>query len=432
MTRFGRRGDPTHDFGDLDPVRGRNRLIGPAVAYRPGRYRPIVGPSRFFRLLIVGWIAVEGIFVAYQYATLQVMERIAADPLAVGAVELFQVEERLSLISWVQIIGSLVMGVATAAWLFRAYRNVLALGAGGARFGPGWAIGGWFVPILNLVRPKQVIDDTWRGSRPDADPVTLGTRDPVPWHLHLWWASFLVTLAFSQIGSAALRSARSPGDLEEVMRFLYVRDVAALAASLLLERIVAGITVRMAGRAAALGIDVEPRPGWIPGWRGARPAERLRVLGPAMVAAAMVAAGTWSFDASIERVETNPAGSSGVFLADLVVGDCVDGLEEAVVFAVVRRLCDESHAFEVFAIVVHGHPPGAAYPGDDTVAIEADTLCLERFSGYVGAEYEDSILEVWFIHPLSGGWALGDRRTVCLAANLDGSPLERSVRGSGL
>ncbi len=30
------------------------------------------------------------------------------------------------------------------------------------RYGHGWAIGGWFVPILNFWRPMQVVNDVWR------------------------------------------------------------------------------------------------------------------------------------------------------------------------------------------------------------------------------------------------------------------------------
>jgi hypothetical protein len=48
----------------------------------------------------------------------------------------------------------------------RAYRNLPALGAESPRFSSGWAVGAWFVPFLNLVRPKQIMDDIWRASDP--------------------------------------------------------------------------------------------------------------------------------------------------------------------------------------------------------------------------------------------------------------------------
>ena len=49
-------------------------------------------------------------------------------------------------------------------WFSRAYQNVERLGGGPFRYGRGWAIGAWFVPILNVFRPKQIANDIWRGS----------------------------------------------------------------------------------------------------------------------------------------------------------------------------------------------------------------------------------------------------------------------------
>ena len=36
------------------------------------------------------------------------------------------------------------------------------------RYGTGWAIGAWFIPIFNLFRPKQIANDIDRASAPDA------------------------------------------------------------------------------------------------------------------------------------------------------------------------------------------------------------------------------------------------------------------------
>ena len=51
------------------------------------------------------------------------------------------------------------LGTATAVlmWVHRAYRNLPALGARDMAYSPGWAVGWWFIPFLNLVRPYQVV-----------------------------------------------------------------------------------------------------------------------------------------------------------------------------------------------------------------------------------------------------------------------------------
>ena len=76
------------------------------------------------------------------------------------------------------------------AWTSRLYRNLSALGVGPLRYTEGWAIGAWFIPFFNLVRPKQILDDIWRGSGPaDGEhwrdravtplaPLVVGPLDP--------------------------------------------------------------------------------------------------------------------------------------------------------------------------------------------------------------------------------------------------------------
>lgn len=63
-----------------------------------------------------------------------------------------------------------LIGIATFVlliiWLYRAAKNNEALGRQNPRLGPGWAIGGWFIPIAWWVIPFIVLDDVWRGSDP--------------------------------------------------------------------------------------------------------------------------------------------------------------------------------------------------------------------------------------------------------------------------
>ncbi|MFC1995866.1 DUF4328 domain-containing protein [Chloroflexota bacterium] len=35
-------------------------------------------------------------------------------------------------------------------WIHRAHRNLPSLGVSGLKYSPGWAVGGFFIPILNL------------------------------------------------------------------------------------------------------------------------------------------------------------------------------------------------------------------------------------------------------------------------------------------
>jgi len=92
-------------------------------------------------------------------------------------------DTRQAVIGLAQTGLQIALYVAFIMWFYRAYSNLPRLGVtGGLRFGPGWAIGAWFVPFLNLVRPKAIANDIWKGSDPRSTapgrPGVAGRRDP--------------------------------------------------------------------------------------------------------------------------------------------------------------------------------------------------------------------------------------------------------------
>jgi hypothetical protein len=58
-----------------------------------------------------------------------------------------------------------------------------------ARFSPGWAIGYWFVPVLNLIRPCEVMLELAWGSDPGDTPSGRKNGNRPRWNLLIliWW-----------------------------------------------------------------------------------------------------------------------------------------------------------------------------------------------------------------------------------------------------
>ena len=107
--------------------------------------------------------------------------------------ELEATDLRQGIVALVQFAIFVWAVVAFIRWFHRAYRNIEALGAS-LRFRKGWAIWGWFVPIWGLFRPKQIANDIWRVSKPDAGghQVTYEER-PVPAFFLVWWAAYVIS-----------------------------------------------------------------------------------------------------------------------------------------------------------------------------------------------------------------------------------------------
>lgn len=90
------------------------------------------------------------------------------------------------------LAAQLFAGITFLAWFRRAYGNAHAVGLRG-RFPLFWSIGSWFVPLLNLVRPAQIMHEMWR----DAGPARVGTT-AIP---SLWWTCWLLHSFGAGIGS---------------------------------------------------------------------------------------------------------------------------------------------------------------------------------------------------------------------------------------
>lgn len=158
---------------------------------------------------------------------------------------------------WSGFYGLLVLLSAALfiAWFFQAYKNLRRLGLTSMRYGNGWAIGSWFVPILNMWRPKQIANDIWRGSEPGAE-VTAGWKlVPVPSLLHWWWALFLIQGTLLYIGQQATDDGyddlRTFGGLSDGFSQIktgttldLIGGVVALVAVVLAIRVVAQVTER--------------------------------------------------------------------------------------------------------------------------------------------------------------------------------------------
>ena len=163
-------------------------------------------------------------------------------------------DARQGIVALTQVALFVAATVFFIRWFHRAYTNLPRLGSEYLRYRGGWAIGAWFVPILNLFRPKQIANDIWRGSAPTL-PRHAGNSwydGPKPALLAWWWAAFVVT---NLVSNTALRLSLSAEELIELRRATVaylIADAVGVVAGLLAIRVVARLTERQEARAEAL------------------------------------------------------------------------------------------------------------------------------------------------------------------------------------
>ena len=92
----------------------------------------------------------------------------------------------------------LLTAVAFATWKVTAYRLVPALGGEPAERTPGWAAGGYFIPIGNLWIPCQIMREIWDAGDPHAVDVDPWATRPAAL-LGVWWGLWIASGILSRV-----------------------------------------------------------------------------------------------------------------------------------------------------------------------------------------------------------------------------------------
>jgi hypothetical protein len=86
-----------------------------------------------------------------------------------------------------QLVLMLACYIWASCWIYRVACNVRALGAKGLDDAPGWAVGWYAVPVMNLMWPMRAMTQIWLGSLAPARWQKLGT----PPLLAAWWGFWI-------------------------------------------------------------------------------------------------------------------------------------------------------------------------------------------------------------------------------------------------
>jgi hypothetical protein len=141
------------------------------------------------------------------------------------------------LLAVAEVLDIVYTAVVFIVWLYQARKNLVTWGIEGLGYGPGWAIGGWFIPFASLVIPKLVVDIVWSGSAlPPTWRSASRSSNGLIWS---WWLCLLAAnyatffAAGRQTGrddsAAEIVSYNAPGTLLTI--------AAAVLATILVQRV---------------------------------------------------------------------------------------------------------------------------------------------------------------------------------------------------
>ena len=198
--------------------------------------------ARWTTYLLYGCLALDVIAIVSGLLQRGLLLRIAAgEHPAPGVAEAN--DARQAAIGGSQVLAFVVTGIVWLVWLYRAYNNLGAVGVKKARFSPGWAVGYWFVPFVNLVRPYQIVVDLWQRSEGlnASDSVEHLPRPPI---ISWWWGVYLLSAFAARASASLISDAHTAQDFITATNLGVVEDGIGVIAALLAVAVVRGIDQR--------------------------------------------------------------------------------------------------------------------------------------------------------------------------------------------
>lgn len=180
---------------------------------------PLVGPHHgapalkpsWFRLAVVLQVALGVSLLASAFTlyvdleTLAFVEEIRLRPDTVTLADAARIDS-LTVWTTIEIVAYLATGVLFIVWLHTVHssermdRSVL-------EHGSGWAIGGWFVPVLSLWRPFQMVTDVRRGASGDHNASATLAQG---WWWGMWVANSLLSIVVAALYDTASTAPDGP------------------------------------------------------------------------------------------------------------------------------------------------------------------------------------------------------------------------------
>ena len=143
------------------------------------------------------------------------------------------------------LVAYVITVVLFCMWAYRTNANTRALGVSGMQYTPGWTVGWFFIPIMNLYRPYLAFREMWRANDISALDGSADWRQaPVSPLLGWWWGAWLLSNFVGWRVSQTSWAAETPDQLLRSAQLEVFSSVVAIASAALAVALVYGLHQR--------------------------------------------------------------------------------------------------------------------------------------------------------------------------------------------
>ena len=150
----------------------------------------------------------------------------------------------LILVSLGWVIAFLLSGITFLMWFYRARCNLERAKLTGFKYTSKWSILGFFVPILNILRPFQIMQEVWSGSKFLTKSTNVASWQKV--HpgtvVKLWWGMTLFSASIDRVASYLWEHSETVAALQSTVYVSMIADVVNIIAAYITIKLIKEIT----------------------------------------------------------------------------------------------------------------------------------------------------------------------------------------------
>lgn len=201
--------------------------------------------AQWVSILLVLVVVLDIVALVSDYMEIQLINRVLSGE-TVTMAEATANDSRQAAIGGIYFILFVITAILFCMWIHRAHRNLPSLGVSGLKYSPRWAVGGFFVPILNLFRPIQVTTEIWKASDPttDVSDSAAWQRAPTTALIPSWWVLYLISAFLGNILLRISLQAETPSELLTASWLTFAMDFVDIPAAILAILVVRNIDLR--------------------------------------------------------------------------------------------------------------------------------------------------------------------------------------------
>ena len=118
--------------------------------------------------------------------------------------------DQLHVVAFISFLITFILGgIVIFKWIYRSNINAGLLGAKDMKFSPGWSVGWFFIPVVNLWKPFQAMQEIYNASLNPANWKDLGK----PKIVLQWWGLWMISNSLNQFNNKKAEKAETISEL---------------------------------------------------------------------------------------------------------------------------------------------------------------------------------------------------------------------------